>query len=135
MQLLKNTCARIDYKYPSLYSSAEEKGKLKWVWSSLTPWFLLLLSLNFLDILTTNPSYESNPFALLIWAQMGILLSSSIKIGQVLLLGVLCACAKKIAKPTEWIFAQKILLGILIVLVAFYIFVVAWNLCVLTLRA
>jgi hypothetical protein len=96
---------------------------------------LVLLSLNFLDILTTNPSYESNPFALLIWAQMGILLSAWIKIGQVLLLEALCACAKKIAKPTEWVLPQKILLGILIVLVAFYTFVVTWNLCVLTLHA
>ena len=108
---------------------------MKWTWQSLTPWFLALLSLNFLDILTTNPTYESNPFTLLIWAQMGILLSAWIKIGQVLLLGALCVCVKKIAKPTEWSFAQKTLLRILIVLVAFYIFVVAWNLYVLTLRA
>jgi len=108
---------------------------LRWTWSSLAPWFVLLLSLNFLDILTTNPSYESNPFALVIWAQMGFLLSAWVKIGQVLFLGVLCVSAKKIAKPDEWILAQKILLGILIILVAFYIFVVVWNLCVLTLHA
>ena len=108
---------------------------MRWTWSSLTPWFLVLLSLNFLDILTTNPSYESNPFTLLIWAQMGILLSAWIKIGQVLLLGALCACAKKIAKPTEWVFTQKALLGILVVLTAFYTFVVTWNLYVLTMHA
>ena len=108
---------------------------MRWTWSSLTPWFLALLSLNFLDILTTTPSYESNPFAILMWAQIGIFLSSWIKIGQVLLLGVLCAFAKKIAKPTEWLFAQKILLGILIVLATFYTFVVTWNLCMLTLYA
>jgi len=69
------------------------------------------------------------------WAQMGILLSVWIKIGQVLLLGALCACTKKIAKPTEWDFAKKILLGVLIILVGFYAFIVAWNLCVLTLHA
>jgi hypothetical protein len=69
------------------------------------------------------------------WAQLGTLLSVWIKIGQVLLLGVLCVGAKKIAKPTEWTSVQKILLRILVVLVAFYIFVVAWNLCVLILRA
>jgi len=68
------------------------------------------------------------------WAQMGIFLSAWIKIGQVLFLGALCACAKKIAKPTEWIFTQKALRGILIVLTAFYAFVVAWNLYVLTLH-
>jgi len=107
---------------------------LRWIWSSLTPWFLVLLSLNFLDILTTNPCYESNPFAHLMWAQIGIFLSAWIKVGQVLLLGALCACAKKIAKPTEWNFAHKTLLGILIVLTAFYTFVVTWNLCILTLH-
>jgi len=108
---------------------------LRWTGQSLTPWFLTLLSLNFLDILTTNPHYESNPFALLVWEHVGIFLSAWIKIGQVLLLGALCACTEKIAKPTEWSFAQKILLGILIVLVAFYVFVVAWNLYVLALHA
>lgn len=107
---------------------------MRWTWQSLTPWFLVLLSLNFLDILTTNQSYESNPLALLMWAQMGIFLSAWIKIGQVLFLGALCACAKKIAKLTEWNFTQKTLLGILVVLTAFYTFVVAWNLCVLTLH-
>jgi hypothetical protein len=69
------------------------------------------------------------------WTQIGILLSAWIKIGQVLFLGVLCACTKKIAKPTEWQFTQKVLQGTLIVLVAFYIFVVVWNICMHVLRA
>jgi hypothetical protein len=68
------------------------------------------------------------------WAQIGIFFSAWIKISQILLLGALCACAKKIAKPTEWNFAQKALLEILIVLTVFYAFVVTWNLCVLTLH-
>jgi len=35
--------------------------------------------------------------------------------------------AKKAASPVEWLFARKLLLGTLIVLVAFYTFVVVWN--------
>ncbi len=95
--------------------------------SSLTPWFLFLLLLNVLDVLVTNPAYESNPFILYIWGRIGIFLSAWIKIGLVLFFGALCVFAKKIAKPDEWVFARKALLGILIVLVAFYIFVVTWN--------
>jgi len=100
---------------------------VEWKLSSLASWFLFLLWLNILDILVTNPAYESNPFALYMWANMGIFLSASIKIGQVLFFGVLCLLIKKVAKPTEWPFARKLLLGTLFVLVAFYIFVVAWN--------
>ncbi|MCW3987762.1 MAG: hypothetical protein NWE87_05550 [Candidatus Bathyarchaeota archaeon] len=100
---------------------------MEWKLSSLTPWFLFLLLLNALDVLVTNPAYESNPFTLYIWGQIGIFLSAWIKIGLVLFFGVLCASAKKIAKPAEWVFARKALLGILFVLVAFYIFVVTWN--------
>ena len=95
--------------------------------SSLTSWFLFLLLLNVLDVLVTNPAYESNPFTLYIWGQIGVFLSAWIKIGLVLFFGALCASAKKVAKPAEWVFARKALLGILIVLVAFYIFVVTWN--------
>jgi hypothetical protein len=96
---------------------------------SLLPWwFLSLLSLNILDILVTNPAYEANPFTLLMWNTLGFFLSAWIKIGQVLLFGVLCLLAKKVAKPAEWSFVRKLLEGILIVLVAFYLFVVAWNL-------
>jgi hypothetical protein len=83
--------------------------------------------LNVLDVLVTNPAYESNPFTLYIWGQVGIFLSAWIKIGLVLFFGILCTSAKKLAKPAEWAFARKVLLGILIVLVAFYIFVVTWN--------
>ncbi len=100
---------------------------MEWKLSSLTPWFLFLLCLNILDILVTNPAYESNPFTLHMWGEIGIFLSAWIKIGQVLFFGVLCALTKKVAKPTEWLFARKLLQGTLFVLVAFYLFVVAWN--------
>lgn len=100
---------------------------MEWKLSSLAPWFLFLLLLNVFDVFVTNPAYESNPFTLYIWGQVGIFLSAWVKIGLVLFFGVLCVSAKKVAKPTEWPLARKILLGTLIVLVAFYIFVVAWN--------
>lgn len=100
---------------------------MEWKLSSLAPWFLFLLFLNIFDIFVTNPVYESNPFTLYIWGHIGIFLSAWIKIGLVLFFGVLCASAKKVAKPDEWVFARKILLGILVILVAFYIFVVTWN--------
>jgi len=80
-----------------------------------------------LDIFSTNPITEGNPLTLYLWAQLGIFLSAWIKIGQVLLFGVLCFSAKKVAKPNEWLAARKILLGLLRILVAFYIFVVSWN--------
>lgn len=80
-----------------------------------------------LDIFSTNPVIEGNPLTLYLWAQFGIFFSAWIKIGQVLLFGVLCFSAKRIAKPNEWIAAKKILLGLLGILVAFYIFVVSWN--------
>jgi len=100
---------------------------VEWKLSSLAQWFLFLLLLNVFDVLVTNPAYESNPFTLYIWGQIGIFLSAWIKIGLVLFFGVLCVSAKKVAKPAEWVFAKKVLLGILVVLVAFYIFVVTWN--------
>jgi hypothetical protein len=96
--------------------------------SSLPWWFFSLLSLNILDILLTNPAYEANPFTLLMWSTLGFFLSAWIKIGQVLLFGALCILAKKVAKPAEWSFVKKLLEGTLVVLVAFYLFVVAWNL-------
>jgi len=116
-----------NYKYLKLYSLVEEKGKLEWKSSSLSPWFLFLLLLNVFDVLVTNPAYESNPFTLYIWGQVGIFLSAWIKLGLVLFFGVLCASAKKVTEPTEWPLVRKLLRGILIVLVAFYIFVVTWN--------
>ena len=100
---------------------------MEWKLSSLTPWFLFLLFLNIFDIFVTNPAYESNPFTLYIWGYIGIFLSAWIKIGLVLFFGVLCISAKKVAEPAEWSFARKLLLGVLIILVAFYIFVVTWN--------
>jgi hypothetical protein len=73
---------------------------------------------------------EGNPLTLYMWAHFGILLSAWIKIGQVLLFGILCFSAKKIAKPKEWSFAKKILTGLLKILVAFYTFIVTWNLTI-----
>ncbi|UCG37517.1 MAG: hypothetical protein JSV64_04405 [Candidatus Bathyarchaeota archaeon] len=100
---------------------------MEWKLSSLANWFLFLFCLNILDILVTNPAYEANPFTLYMWGNVGIFLSAWIKIGQVLSFGVLCALVKKVAKPTEWRFARRMLLGALVVLVAFYLFVVVWN--------
>jgi hypothetical protein len=101
---------------------------VKWKLTSLTSLFPCLLFLIFLDILTTNPSFESNPFTLYVWAQVGVFLSIWVKVGQVLFLGVLFVSVKKVAKPAEWPFAQKILQATLLVLVSFYVFVVTWNL-------
>jgi hypothetical protein len=90
--------------------------------------FLLLLLLIILDIATTNPSFEANPLTLYVWTQLGVFLSAWLKVGQTLFLGALCVAAKRIAKPNEWLLAKKMLQATLLVLVAFYIFVVAWNL-------
>lgn len=94
-------------------------------------WFLSLLLLNILDILVTNPAHEANPLTLYFWGEIGMFLSATIKIGLVLFFGVLYTSAKKFAKPTEWPFTRKIFQGILVALVAFYIFVVAWNVVLL----
>ena len=94
---------------------------------SLGPWFTSLLLLNVMDILATNPRFESNPFTLYLWGQLGIFFSAWLKIGLVLLFGVLCVLAKRATEPTEWVFASRIFLGLLIILVAFYSFVVSWN--------
>lgn len=94
---------------------------------SLGNWFVLLLILVVLDIFTTTPAFEGNPFTLYLWAQIGIFLSAWIKIVQVLFFGVLCYSAKRVSKPNEWFLAKKVLHGILLILVAFYIFVVSWN--------
>jgi len=104
-----------------------ERGELEWKSASLVPWFLLLLSLNILDISFTNPSREANPLTLLSWAKMGILPSACIKVGLVLSLGILCAMTEKVASPTDWNSAGRILRGTLIALVAFYAFMVTWN--------
>ena len=100
---------------------------LKERFSSLQIWFTLLLWLNLMDIFLTNPAYEANPFTLYLWGKIGILLSAWIKVGQVLFLGVLILLVKKVAKPVEWGFLRKLLLGLLVILSAFYVFVVGWN--------
>lgn len=100
---------------------------MKWKLGSLVPWFLSLLSLNVMDILFTNPSREANPVTLLSWAWIGILPSACMKIGSVFLFGILCVITKKVANQTDWNLAAGVMRGILIVLVAFYTFVVAWN--------
>ena len=93
----------------------------------LVPWFLLLLSLNVMDILFTNPSREANPVTLLSWAWIGIFPSACMKIGSVFLFGILVVITKKMANQTDWDLAAGLMRRILIVLVTFYTFVVAWN--------
>ncbi len=95
--------------------------------SSLQLSFLAVLGLNVMDILLTNPVYESNPFTLYLWGKIGILLSAWIKIGQVLFLGALILLTRKLATPPEWHHIKKLLLGILLVLTTFYVIVVGWN--------
>jgi len=94
---------------------------------SLKLWFLSLFVLNILDIVTTIPNNELNPVTVYIWDKIGILLAAWVKIGLVVLFGVLCLAIKKVATPAEWHFARRFLGAILTVLVAFYIFVVAIN--------
>lgn len=95
---------------------------------SLLDWFFVLLLFNLLDIATTMPVYELNPVTLYLWGQIGILLSAWIKIGLVMLFGILCFSAKKLAAPQEWEFTRKVFHRILIILVVYYGFVVANNL-------
>ena len=110
-----------------------EKGEVKSSSKSLSSWFLFLLYLNIFDILVTNPAYEANPLTLYLWGEIGIFLSATIKVGLVLVFGVLYVSAKKFAKPTEWPFAREIFRGLLVLLLVFYIFVVTWNLVLLVL--
>jgi hypothetical protein len=77
--------------------------------------------------------YESNPVTLFLWGQMGIFLSACFKIGLVLLFGVLCVAAKKVTNPHEWEFTSQVFRAILIILVAYYAFVVTVNLAVMVL--
>lgn len=105
----------------------KRRKALRWIQSSVGKWFLTLLSLNILDILVTTPAYEVNPFTLYLWGKIGIFLSALFKIGLVLFLGVLIVCIKKMATPIEWVFSRKLLRGILLMMVAFYVFVVMWN--------
>lgn len=87
----------------------------------------MLLWLNIFDVLITTPTYEANPVTLYLWGKIGIFLSAWLKIGLVLLLGGLCQITRMVATPTDWILSRKLLRGILIVLVSFYIFLAVWN--------
>ena len=98
--------------------------------SSLGFWFMLLLSLNVFDILTAVPAYEANPVTLYIWSRLGFCLAAWFKIGLVLLFGLLCIVAQKMTKTNEWSFTKKVLMGLLRVLVVFYVFVIITNLAV-----
>jgi hypothetical protein len=101
---------------------------------SLRPWFTSLLLLNVMDILATNPGFESNPLTLYLWGQVGIFFSAWLKVGLVLLFGVLYILAKRVTKPTEWAFTRKIFSGLLVLLVTFYSFVVSWNIFIYIIR-
>lgn len=100
--------------------------------SSFQGWFLLLLSLNIFDILTTIPTYEANPVTLYLWQRLGFSQAAWLKIGLVLFFGLLFILAQKVANPNERDFAQKVFLGLLKILVAFYVFVVLINMAVLS---
>lgn len=103
------------------------------LWSSIRVWFTTLFLLNVLDIATTKPLYESNPVTLFLWGQIGIFLAAWFKISLVLLFGILCLVAKKVAAPHEWEFTSQVFRAILILLVAYYAFVVTVNLAVMVL--
>ena len=95
--------------------------------SSLKGWLVFLLVLNIVDILVTNPVYEANPVTRYIWSTVGYFPAAGIKVGQVVLLGILVAFAKKFATPSEWLLVRRLFRGMVILLVTFYIFVVTWN--------
>lgn len=103
--------------------------------ASLLGLFVALFLLNVLDIATTAPAYESNPVTLYLWGEIGIFLSAWVKMGLVLLFGILCFATKKVAAAEEWEFARKVFHGMLIVLAVYYAFVVANNLRVALLSA
>jgi hypothetical protein len=103
--------------------------------SSIKVWFTALFLLNILDIATTSPFYEANPVTLYFWGQIGIFLSAWVKIGLTLFFGTLCVVAKKVAAPHEWKFTSQIFRAILIILVAYYAFVVTVNLLILSTMA
>ena len=109
------------------------KLRMNWLRSSIKVWFTTLLLLNVLDIATTRPLYESNPVALFLWGQIGIFLAAWFKIGLVLLFGILCVVAKKVASPHEWEFTSRVFRAMLTLLVAYYAFVVTVNLIVMVL--
>jgi len=108
---------------------------MNWLGSSIKVWLVTLFLLNVLDIATTTPLYESNPVTLFLWGQIGIFLAAWFKIGLVLLFGILCAVAKKVTNPHEWEFTSQVFRAILILLVAYYAFIVTVNLAVMVLTA
>ena len=99
--------------------------------SSIKVWFATLFLLNILDIATTTPFYEANPVTLYFWGRIGIFLSAWVKIGLVSLLGILCVVAKKVTNSHEWKFTSQVFKAILIILVAYYAFVVTVNFVVI----
>jgi len=103
---------------------------MNWLRSSIKIWFTTLFLLNVLDIATTTPMYESNPVTLFLWGQIGIFLAAWFKIGLVLLFGILYVVARKVTNPHEWEFTSQIFTAILIILVAYYAFVVTVNLII-----
>jgi hypothetical protein len=104
-----------------------EQGMMAVKRSSLLIWFSALFLLNVLDVATTIPAWEANPVTLFLWGRIGGFLSAWVKLGLVLLFGILCLAAWKVATAQEWLFAKKVFRGVLIVLVAYYVFVVANN--------
>ncbi len=100
---------------------------MKLVNISIKSWFWALLWLNLLDIVITSPAYEANPVTLYLWGRIGIFFSAWLKIGLVMFFGGLCLTIRLVTTPAEWAFSEKLLKGILILLVSFYIFVVIWN--------
>ena len=86
-----------------------------------------LLLLNVLDIATTVPRYEINPVTLLFWQKIGIIPSALFKIGLVIIFGGLLLVAKRVVNSNEWEFTSNLFEKILILLVAYYAFVVTSN--------
>jgi hypothetical protein len=112
---------------PSLGMQSREQRVMAVKRSSLLIWFSALFLLNVLDVATTIPVWEVNPITLFLWSGIGGFLSAWVKLGLVLLFGALCMAAWKVASAQEWLFAKKVFRGVLIVLVAYYVFVVANN--------
>lgn len=79
--------------------------------------------------------YESNPVTLYLWGRIGIVFSAWVKIGLIMLFGILSFVAQKVATPQEWEFTKKVFHSILIILVVYYAFVVAINLRLVLLSA
>ena len=103
---------------------------MNWFKSSVNVWFTALFLLNILDIVTTLPLYESNPFTLFLWDRIGIFLAAWFKMGLVSLFGILCVLTNKVANPSEWEFTSRVFRVTLVILVAYYTFVVAVNLII-----